>query len=91
MITHADVKCYNCDNTFPIYWHNWEKQLPISCPYCVAKFTERAEEMLKNALGAAADLNKELRSDHMDGTNPDLFQVNFKHVYVPLEKYRLDD
>ena len=90
MITYAEVKCYNCENSFPVHWHKWEKNLPIECPYCVTVFDERFTEMLKRSLGTVADLNKELRSSHMDGSH-DLFQVDFKHVYVPLDKYRLDD
>ena len=90
MITHAEIKCFNCDNAFPVYWHKWEKGTSLDCPFCVTQLNERSEQMIRHALGVVADLNRELRSDHMDGTQ-DLFQVDFKHVYVPLEKYRLDE
>lgn len=90
MITYAEVKCFNCGNKFPVYWNNWDKNLPIECPYCVTKFNDRFTEMLKNALGTANELNAELRSRAMDGSH-DLFQVDFKHVYVPADKYHLDD
>ncbi|MNW27555.1 hypothetical protein D3C74_43530 [compost metagenome] len=90
LITYAEVKCFNCDNKFPVYWHNWGKNLPIECPFCVTKFDDKFTEMLKNALGTASELNKELRSRHQDGSH-DLFQVDFKHSYVPIEKYRLDE
>ncbi|AUM66352.1 hypothetical protein C0R09_18515 [Brevibacillus laterosporus] len=89
MITYAEVKCYNCENKFPVYWHDWEKNLPIKCPFCVTQFTDRQTEHLKLALGTASELNGKLRSEAMDGG--DLFQVDFKHVFVPVEKYRLDD
>lgn len=90
MITFAEVKCYNCENSFPVYWNNWEKNLPIRCPFCIASFNEKFTEMLKHSLGTVNELNKELRSRHSDESH-DLFQVDFKHVYVPIDKYRLDD
>lgn len=91
MITHAEVKCYNCDNKFPVYWHKWEKQLPIECPCCGAEFNDDMTKRLETVLGTVSEFNAFLRSRHMDGRAKDLFQVDFKHVYVPLEKYRLDD
>ena len=90
MITYAEIKCFHCGNSFSVYWNKWEKSLPIECPYCVTALSERETEMLKYALGTVCDLNRELRSSHMEGRN-DLFQVDFKHVYVPIEKYRLND
>lgn len=90
MVTYAEVKCFNCENKFPVYWHNWSKNLPICCPYCVAEFSERSTEMLRIALGTASELNKELRK-RADEYEDDLFQVDFKHVYVPIEKYRLNE
>jgi DNA-directed RNA polymerase subunit RPC12/RpoP len=89
MITYADIKCFNCGNSFPVYWPNWEKNLPIECPFCGSEFNDEMTKRLRNALGTVSEFNAYLRSRHADGRSHDLFQVDFKHVYVSLEKYHL--
>ncbi|MDO6634120.1 hypothetical protein Q4580_30500 [Bacillus thuringiensis] len=51
---------------------------------------ERFTSFTIDMLFRASELNKELRSKSEDGINPE-FQVDFKHVFVPLDKYPSDD
>ncbi|PEQ65509.1 hypothetical protein [Bacillus cereus] len=90
MITHAEIKCFNCENTFPLFTHPNPKVKQIECPFCCATMDERFTTYTIDMLYRVSELNKELRSKSNDGINPE-FQVNFKHVFVPLEKYHLDD
>ncbi|KAA0815472.1 MULTISPECIES: hypothetical protein [Bacillus] len=91
MATRADVKCHNCENTFQVFWHSFEKQLPIMCPYCSKELDEAMTEKLKNALGTVWNLNYHFRKNHEERKNEPLFTVDFVHVHVPIEKFDLDN
>jgi NAD-dependent SIR2 family protein deacetylase len=91
LITFAEVTCFRCENNFPLYRERLEHQLPIECPYCDAKLDDSASKHFKDVLYTVAELNAKLRSRHMDGRLEDLFQIDFKHVYVPIEKYRSEE
>lgn len=91
MATRADVKCHNCENTFQVFWHNFDKQIPIECPYCDKQIDESLTENLKRALGVVNALNIELRKNHEERINKPLFTVDITHVHVPSEKFDLDN
>lgn len=90
MATRADIECQNCQNTFQIFWHSFENQLPISCPYCDKSMSEKSVHMLENTLGATYELNKEIRKRHQELDEP-LFIVSIQHVFVPEEKFDIDN
>jgi DNA-directed RNA polymerase subunit RPC12/RpoP len=90
MATRADITCKNCDNTFQVFWHEFTKQLPLSCPYCSKEIDETMTEMLKRALGTTWEVNYHFRKYHEERNEP-LFVVNISDVYVPIEKFDLDD
>lgn len=90
MATRADITCKNCDNTFPVFWNNFTKQLPLSCPYCDKKIDEKMTEMIKHALGTTWEVNYHFRKYHGERNEP-LFTVDIKDVFVPIEKFDLDD
>lgn len=90
MATRADIVCKNCGNTFHVFWHGWEKQLPLECPYCCKKIGEKMTEMVKHALGCTWEANYHFRKYNEERNEP-LFEVNFTEVYVPIDKFDLDD
>lgn len=90
MATRADIECQNCQNTFQIFWHSFESQLPISCPYCNKDMSKKSVSMLKETLGTAFELNKEIRKRHEE-RNEALFIVSIQHVFVPEEKFDIDN
>lgn len=90
MATRADITCNNCSNTFQVFWHNFEKQLPLDCPYCDRIIDKKMTEMIKHALGSLNEVNYHFRKYHSERTE-DLFSVDIKNFDVPISKFRLDD
>lgn len=89
MATRADIECQNCNNTFQFFWHFFEKQLPVACPYCDKVMSDNATEMLRHSLGSTNELNKELRKNHEEREEA-LFKVSIHDVFVPIEKFDFD-
>lgn len=90
VVTYAEIKCYNCENRFTLHTEQCEDVEQLKCPFCCARMNERFTSFTIDMLFRASELNKELRSKSEDGINPE-FQVDFKHVFVPLDKYPSDD
>ncbi|KHD86342.1 hypothetical protein NG54_03205 [Heyndrickxia ginsengihumi] len=90
MATRADITCKNCENTFHVFWNNFEKQLPLECPYCSKEIDETMTEMIKNALGTTWEANYHFRKYHQERNEP-LFTVNIVDVFVPIDKFDFDD
>ena len=87
MATRMTVKCKNCNNEFYLFWHTFDINTEICCPYCDCVFPKEHNEYIKSALGTAWELNYKTRSMHEEGSC-DLFEFSIDEIHVPIEKFK---
>lgn len=84
-----EIKCFNCEGTFEVHSGCVSKLIEgaavIRCPHCLAQMDRRHSKKVADAFFIMEEVNKGLRSVHLDQGKP-LFQANFKTHYVAPEK-----
>ena len=84
-MTYISVTCHNCGGVFPLYRVDGEH---MACPHCAQNIPAKAVKKMRDAMGAVAEINKDLRKAHDDNGNS-LFQIEVSTHYVSADKFDL--
>lgn len=88
MATTMNVKCKNCGNSFPLFWHSFNADEDLKCPHCSNVLpTQYVQKYVQPAFAAVWEANYKIRSKH-ESDICDWFEFDFEEIYVPNEKFK---
>lgn len=87
---YLKIHCHNCGNDFELYAHEIERRGRMRCPHCMALLNDKQWMKLQNAFFTIEEVNKGLRTEHEERSEP-LLQVEYMSKYIKPDLYCLDE